>query len=154
MRSLRIGLTSLALVCVFLTAPSAAAAQKQDSSAIVATIDRFHAALAAADSATVMSILSDDILVLESGEMETRAQYLAHHLSADIEFTRAVPSQRKIIRVSRNGNSAWVASTSTTKGDFKGRAIDSQGTELMVLTKTQSTWRISAIHWSSARRQK
>lgn len=125
-----------------------------DSTSVVATIDRFHSALATADSAAVKSILADDVIVLESGFLETRSEYLSHHLGADIEFSRAVPSERKVISVHRNGNTAWIVATSTTTGDFKGRPINSQGTELMVLTRTNGRWKIRAIHWSSAKRQK
>lgn len=138
-------------LCV--TASRAQADPHPDSTAVVATTNRFHAALAGADSAAVKSILSNDVIVLESGSLETRQEYLAHHLAADIEFAKAVQSERKIIQVTRNGNTAWVLATSTTKGEFKGRAINSQGAELMVLTKSKGVWKIRAIHWSSARRQ-
>ena len=139
-------------VAFCLNAAPANAMADHDSTSIVATIDRFHSALATADSAAVRSILSDDVIVLESGSMETRAEYLSHHLGGDIEFARAVPSQRKLVRVNRSGNSAWVTSSSTTTGTFKGRAINSEGVELMVLTKLNGKWKIRAIHWSSARR--
>jgi hypothetical protein len=52
----------------------------------------------------------------------------------------------------QDGNMAWVASTSETTGSFNGRAVNSEGAELMVLTKGPSGWRIVAIHWSSRRR--
>ena len=39
--------------------------------------------------------------------------------------------------------------TSRTLGAYRGRAIDSQGAELMVLTREGSRWKIRAIHWSS-----
>ena len=132
---------------------SAPASPDNDSTAIVATISSFHAALEAADSASVRRILSNDVIVLESGSFETRSDYLAHHLGADIEFARAIHSPRKVISVKRNGSTAWVASTSVTTGTFKGRAINSDGAELMVLAKTKGKWQIRAIHWSSARRQ-
>lgn len=146
----RVIVAAAVTLCLF-SLPANAMAD-HDSTSIVATIDRFHSALATADSAAVRSILSDDVIVLESGSLETRAEYLSHHLGGDIEFARAVPSQRKVVRVSRAGNTAWVTSTSITTGDFKGRAINSNGTELMVLTKLNGKWRIRAIHWSSARR--
>jgi ketosteroid isomerase-like protein len=141
----------VALVAATLCAAPAHASVDHDSTAIVATIDRFHAALASGDSADVKNLLSSDVIVLESGSLETRADYFSHHLAADIEFAKAIHSERKVVKVVRNGNTAWVTATSTTKGDFKGRAINSRGAELMVLTKTRGAWRIRAIHWSSAR---
>ena len=63
----------------------------------------FHAALAAGDSAAALALLAPDAVVLESGEVETRAEYAAHHLAADIEFSRAVPSQRVVTLVASRG---------------------------------------------------
>jgi hypothetical protein len=44
---------------------------------------------------------------------------------------------------------AWAASTSTSTGEFRDRAINAAGAELMVLVRTAGGWRIAAIHWSS-----
>lgn len=123
--------------------------QAEDSAAVVATVERYHAALAAGDSATALLLLTPDAVVLESGGMETRAEYRAHHLPADIEFARAVTRERGPIRVTVRGDAAWAASTSTTVGEFRGRKIDARGAELMVLTRSADGWKISAIHWSS-----
>ncbi|HEV7587488.1 MAG TPA: nuclear transport factor 2 family protein, partial [Longimicrobium sp.] len=76
-------------------------------------------------------------------------EYRSHHLPADVEFARAVRSDQGPIRVRVQGDAAWVSSTSTTQGQFRGRAIHSAGAELMVLTRTPRGWRIAAIHWSS-----
>jgi ketosteroid isomerase-like protein len=119
---------------------------------VASTIHRFHAALAAGDSAGAMALLAPDVEVLESGERETRAEYRAHHLAADIEFARAVRSERGPVRVRVRGDVAWATTTSTTRGHFRGRAINSAGAELMVLVRTPAGWRITAIHWSSHRR--
>ena len=131
--------------------PPAAGAQA-DSAAVAATVNRFHAALAAGDSAAALALLAPDVEVLESGERETRAEYRAHHLAADIEFARAVRSERGPVRVRVSGGVAWATTMSTTRGPFRGRAIDSEGAELMVLVRTDDGWRIAAIHWSSHRR--
>jgi uncharacterized GH25 family protein/ketosteroid isomerase-like protein len=125
-----------------------------DSAAIVATVDRYHLALATGDSAAALALLTDDAVILESGGIETRAEYRSHHLPSDIEFARAVPSVRGPVRVTVRGDVAWAASTSTTQGEFRGRAVNSVNAELMVLVRTPDGWKISAIHWSSrARRQ-
>jgi len=124
-----------------------------DSAAVAATVSRFHAALAAADSAGVLALLAPDVEVLESGDRETRAEYRAHHLAADVEFARAVRSQRGPTRVRVRGDVAWTSATSITRGTFRGRAVDSAGAESMVLVRTPAGWRIAAIHWSSHRRE-
>lgn len=122
-----------------------------DSSAAMAVVDRFHAALRSGDSAGAAGLLTADVVVLESGEMEDRAAYVAHHLPADIEFAKAVTEQRDSARVSLRGDVAWVSSTGRTKGKFRGRDVNSVGAELMVLVRTPSGWRIAAVHWSSHR---
>lgn len=154
MRSPRTGLAVLATTLALgLHATTASAQRNTDSATVVKTIEQFHGALESGDSAAVRRLLANDVIVLESGSLETRGEYLAHHLSADIEFARAIHSPRKVVAVKRTGNAAWVTSTSVTSGTFKGRAINSDGAELMVLTKTGGNWQIRAIHWSSARRQ-
>ena len=123
-----------------------------DSAQVAATVERFHQALAAADSAAALALLTPDVEVLESGGVEMRAEYRSHHLAADIEFARAVRSERGPVRVRVRGDVAWATSTSTTQGEFRGRPVNSAGAELMVLVRTPQGWRIAAIHWSSRRR--
>jgi ketosteroid isomerase-like protein len=124
-----------------------------DSSDVVATLSRFHSSLAAGDSATALTLLSPDLQVLESGGIESLADYRAHHLAADIEFARAVPSARKLVRVTVKGDVAWIVSESTTQGQSGGRTINSVGAELAVLRRETTGWRIAAIHWSSRNRR-
>ena len=150
------------VLAVLLLAPAGLRAQARpqagsrpvpgDSAAVAATVHRFHAALAAADSTAALALLAPDAVVLESGGMESRAEYRSHHLAADVEFARAVTEQRGPVRVRVRGDAAWATSTGTTRGEFRGRAVDSAGAELMVLTRTPEGWRIAAIHWSSRAR--
>jgi ketosteroid isomerase-like protein len=128
-----------------------APAGPSDSTAILATVSAFHAALVAGDSVAALALLAPDAVILESGELETRTEYAAHHLGADIEFSRAVPSQRVTTLVYHEGAVAWVAAVTTARGTFRDRPIASQGAELMVLSRTEAGWRIRAIHWSSRR---
>jgi ketosteroid isomerase-like protein len=147
------GLLSLVLVSVIVPPVGAfGAAPVSDSVSVRSVVDRFHGALASGDSATALSLLTSDVVVLESGGIESRAEYRAHHLPADIEFARAVKSQRTTTRVSVQRDAAWVVATSTTQGRFRDRDINSIGAELMVLRRTKAGWRIAAIHWSSRRR--
>lgn len=158
--------SSLGILFVFtaLLAPGDAVAAQQssdvrsvasaaDSAAVVRTASRFHAALEAGDTAAVKTLIAPDLQVLEGGEVESRAQYFSHHLAADIEFAKAVPSKRTVVSYTRDGNVAWLVSTSTTAGKFRDREVNSVGAELMILSRTPDGWKIRAIHWSSARRQ-
>jgi hypothetical protein len=124
-----------------------------DSVRVVRVVEQFHASLAAGDSVAAAALLDSAVVVLESGDFETRADYLRHHLPADIAFARAVRGTRELRRATLSGNNAWVVSTSRTAGAFEGRAVDSEGAELMVLTRSPDGWRIAAIHWSSHRRR-
>ena len=125
-----------------------------DSAAVVAVVEKFHAALAAGDSAGVLSLLANDVVVLEAGGLETRADYRAHHLAADIGFAQAIESKRTVHSVRVVGAAAWVVATSVTQGTLRERAIDSAGAELMVLRRSADGWKIAAIHWSSRARRR
>lgn len=124
-----------------------------DSTDVVAAVARFHSALASGDSAAALALLATDALILESGEMQTRAEYRSHHLPADIAFAAAVPSTRTVAQIVVRGDAAWVTSTSATQGTFNGRSVNSAGVELVVLARTASGWQIRAIHWSSRARR-
>ncbi len=65
-----------------------------DSVAVVRVGTRFHTALETGDTTTIKQLLAPDLRVLESGAVETRADYIAHHLAADIEFAKSVRSGR------------------------------------------------------------
>jgi ketosteroid isomerase-like protein len=150
---------SILAVLIALTASAVPAlaqhahAAPADSAAVVDAVHRFHAALSSADSATALALLTSDAIILESGGQETRAEYRSHHLPGDIEFARAIPSTRGPMAVRIHGDVAWATSTSTTQGEFRGRAINAVGAELVVLVRTADGWRISAIHWSSRNRR-
>ena len=144
---------TLLLFGALLAAPAVAAqTTAADSAAVTKVVRQFHAALAAGDSLGALALLADDAVVLEAGGVESRADYRSHHLAADIEYARAVPSTPGTISVRRDGTTAWAISTTTTVGTFQNRAVNSAGAELMVLSLTSSGWRIRAIHWSSRRR--
>jgi ketosteroid isomerase-like protein len=123
-----------------------------DSIAVAKVVSDFHHALSSGDSTGALRLLSGDAVILESGGVESRAEYRSHHLPADIEFAKAVASNRGPLQVSVKGNVAWTAATNMTKGKFKGKAVDSTGAESMILTRDTAGWRIRSIHWSSRRR--
>lgn len=141
------------VLAAFLVAPALGAqSTSADSSAIARTIADFHAALERGDSAAAIALLAPGAVILESGSAESVAEYRSHHLPADIEFARAIKSVRTGLRIQVRGAMAFAAATSTTQGEFKGRAVNSAGAELLVLERGQGGWMISAIHWSSRRR--
>ena len=124
-----------------------------DSSSVAAAVVAYHRALATGDSAAALSLLTEDALILESGGIETRAEYRSHHLPSDIEFARAIQATESPVRVKVRGDVAWAASTNIAQGQFRGRPVNSVGAELMGLTRGQAGWKIAAIHWSSRARR-
>lgn len=116
---------------------------------VAAVVRAFHDAMGQGDSAAVLALLAPDVVIFENGSVETRAEYRAHHLSADIEFARSVRTTRGSLRVVREGTAAWASTTSEVIGRFKGQRVDSQGAELIVLSCGPRGWHIRAIHWSS-----
>lgn len=116
-----------------------------------ATVDAFHRALRRGDTSAAARLLSEDALIFEAGSVErSKAEYAAHHLAADAEFSRAVPS----VVTRRSGGSAgglaWIASEGRTSGSFRGKAVDRTTAETMLLRRVGGAWRIAHIHWSSA----
>ena len=145
---------STALVLLVLAAvPAAAQVVVDDSTAVVAVVQRFHAAMASGDAAAITRLLAEDVAIHEGGNVEGRAQYVANHLPADIEFEKAVPVKRGQVRAMVSGDAAWAVSTYDMTGTFRGRAVDSIGTELIVLTRVADGWRFRAISWTSRARQ-
>ena len=117
-----------------------------------AVTDAFHAALNSGDEAAALRLLADDVMIFESGGAErSKAEYAAHHLSADAQFSKATTRTitQRMERVT--GDMAWIATDSRTTGTFKDRPIDVVGTETMVLSRVAGKWRIAHIHWSSAK---
>ncbi|MCH8289257.1 MAG: nuclear transport factor 2 family protein [Candidatus Marinimicrobia bacterium] len=118
---------------------------------IKSVVEAYHKALAAGDADAAVNLLSEDVIILESGHMENAEEYKLHHLETDMEFSAAVKSKREVIQAVVEGDAGWVISSSTAKGEFRGREINSAGVELMVLSKESGSWEIRAIHWSSRR---
>ena len=119
---------------------------------VEAVVSAYHEALAAGDSVGALALLADDVVILESGGMETKEHYRSGHLAGDMRFAQAVPRERGAMSVEVLGDVAWAWSTSVTTGRMGEREIDAQGAELMVLAREDGVWRIKAIHWSSRAR--
>lgn len=131
-------------------AEAVASAVSPSARGAAATVDGFHAALRRGDTRSAVALLADDVLIFESGEVERgKAEYAAHHLGADAEFSAAVPSTLTRRSGNTSGAMAWIASEGRTTGTFHGRPIDQMTTETMVLRRAAHGWKIVQIHWSS-----
>ena len=99
-----------------------------------------------------MSLLSDDLIVLEAGASQTHAEYLGHHLGADMAASKNGTGERTVTRVTVIGTAAYLVARTLTPGTT-ANPQGSESAEMMVLSKTPAGWRIRAIHWSSRRRR-
>jgi len=124
-------------------------AEASDTSGPLVAIDAYHQALAGGDREGAVALLAEDVLIQEGGHVETREEYLSHHLAADMEFASQVPGEREVLRATRVGDVAWVASSSIMDGEFNGSPVSAAGAELMVLSRMDGMWKIRSIHWSS-----
>jgi ketosteroid isomerase-like protein len=119
---------------------------------IQAVVEGFYGAMRKGDTAAAMSLIAPDAVFVESGRLETRAEYESNHLPLDIEFESKVAGKRAPLRVTFEGNTAWVIATTEYQGEFQGGPVDFVSAQLMVLTRDSGNWRIRSIHWSSRRR--
>jgi ketosteroid isomerase-like protein len=114
-------------------------------------VDRFHEALRRGDAEAAAAWLANDALIFEAGRAErTKAEYVAHHLPADAAFSRSVSARMTRRAGSSNGALAWIATEGRTNGTYKGKPVDLNTTETMILRRGGNGWRIFHIHWSSA----
>ena len=139
------------LVCLAALAagPSHTEALAPDSAAVAEVIHAFHTALASGDSAAAAALLSEDVHIAESGGVETKEEYLSHHLPGDMAFAAAVTRVPQLTQITVQGDVAWAMSTSHTEGRYRDRDINALGAELVVLARGEHGWLIRAIHWSS-----
>jgi ketosteroid isomerase-like protein len=119
---------------------------------VVAVLDRFYGGIKSGDRAAVMSVVAPDAVFVESGGLETRAEYEMNHLPADIEFEAQVTGKRTPFRVTFSGDTAWAIATTEYDGSFNGNPVSFVSAQLAVLTRESGAWQLRSIHWSSRRR--
>lgn len=117
-------------------------------------LNAFYGGMSAGNSTAVMEHIAPDAMFLESGKLETRAEYEANHLPGDIAFEKQVQGKRGPMRVRIEGDTAWVIATSEYDGTFDGRPVNFVGAQLAVLSRTNERWMIQSIHWSSRQRSR
>jgi ketosteroid isomerase-like protein len=121
-----------------------------DATDAIAAVNAFHAAIERGDAQAVIDLLDPDVLVYEEGEVErSLREYASAHLRADMDFASVTDQTVVARRSDRVGDLAWVTTRGRVKGQFRGRDIDRETTETMVLMRGPKGWRIIHIHWSS-----
>lgn len=108
-------------------------------------------ALSTGDEPAVRALLSPDVLIFESGGVESSLdEYASHHLPADVAFLADLNSENVSQSSGGDAASAWVATTTRLRGQFKGKDVDLDSTETLVMSNASGAWRIVHVHWSSA----
>lgn len=121
-----------------------------EAEAVVAVVDAFGEAIAAANFEQVEALLDPAVIILESGGVErSRDEYLSHHARSDAKFLAGTHSTMLSRRARVDGDTAWVASESELHANKDGKPMTLLSTETMVLSNTPSGWKIVHIHWSS-----
>lgn len=69
---------------------------RSDSLDAANTVRAYHRALSSGDSLSALALLAADAVILESGGIESREEYRSHHLPADIQAARALPTRRAL----------------------------------------------------------
>jgi ketosteroid isomerase-like protein len=140
----------LALAALVLWLPGCVSTTPAHTDAEVASVlESFYGAIKRGDAKAAMSVIAPDAMFVESGKLETRAEYEMNHLPADIDFEKQVTGTRDPLRITFAGDTAWVIATTTYDGKFEGAPVSFVSAQLMVLTKDADAWKIRSIHWSS-----
>lgn len=117
---------------------------------VIATAERFAAAIKGADFDTVRTLLDPKVLILESGGAErSLEEYLGHHAIADAAFLAGATVKVTRRAGERQGTAAWLATESEITPAAGSDAKPLLSTETLVLRKAGNAWRIVHVHWSS-----
>jgi len=138
------------LAVILLWLPACAPAPAVHTEAEVASVlESFYAAIKRGDATAAMSVIAPDAMFVESGTLETRAEYEKNHLPLDIDFERQITGKRGPLRVTFAGDTAWIIATTEYDGKIEDGYVSFASSQLMVLTKDADAWKIRSIHWSS-----
>jgi ketosteroid isomerase-like protein len=119
---------------------------------VTSTLESFYSAMKAGDATKAMTFIAPDAVFVESGRLETRAEYEKNHLPNDIAFERQVTGKRGQWQVKMEADTAWAIATTDFDGTFDGSPVSFISAQLAVLTRQDGRWLIRSVHWSSRRR--
>jgi ketosteroid isomerase-like protein len=142
----------LGVVVILIGLSAACGAPPAREDEVVAPLQAFYAAMKTGDTAAAMAQIAPDAVFVESGKLETRAEYEMNHLPADIDFEKQITGKRSPWQVKTQGDTAWVIATTEYDGTVDGAPLNFVSAQLAVLTRADNEWKIRSIHWSSRRR--
>jgi len=114
------------------------------------TVLAFHKALKTGDAETALSLLAEDVLILEGKGVERSAQqYASHHMISDMKYLKAMTIKPLEHHVTQHNDIAVSISRSSVKGTYKDKSLDRVGNETITLVSQNNEWKIVHIHWSN-----
>ena len=122
-----------------------------DEHDVTAVLETFYAAMKTGDTAAAMQQIAPDAVFVESGKLETRAEYEDNHLPLDIAFEKQVTGKRGPWRTTIQGETAWVIATTEFDGTFDGGPVNFVSAQLAVLTRNNGQLAHPFDYWSSLR---
>jgi len=136
----------LLITFTLLSAPLAVACETPPPGDVA---DQFSQALKNHDEVTIRALLDENVLIFESGGVESSLEeYASHHMSADMAFMEGMEKEITCRTVQDNGDMAVVSTQYRMFGSYKGKDYDRTSLETLVLKRTESGWKIVHIHWS------
>jgi len=138
----------LALAVLLAGYAAAALAQARTPSE---TVDAFHAALRAEDTAGALSLLDRGLVVYEFGVVDPTVEaYGLRHLPFDMDVAVATQWKLESRRAGGEGGERWVLSTYKVTGkQSDGTPIDQTTLETVILRRSGEQFRIVHFHWST-----
>lgn len=128
-------------------ATPAAVAADTDPARIV---DDFHELLRQGRRAQVLSLLTPDAVIFETGYAgQSREDYAQNHVSDDAEFAGVTDYRVLHRQVQQKDNTAWVLTQASVQGIFGDQTVDLEQTETAILRRSAAGWQIAHIHWSA-----
>ncbi len=114
------------------------------------TADSLYTGLKKGDTELLQSIMDPQVLIFESGGVESSwEEYASHHLGADITFMANISREIISRKILEQGEIFVIATQARLTGTYRDEQIDSTSDETLVLQKKEQGWRITHIHWSS-----
>ena len=115
-----------------------------------ATARAFAAALKNGDRDAVLALLSAQAQIDEGGHTQTRSEYAAAHLAADIAFLRNAQITPVSLGSSTDGDAAMVGSENEIHAtSSKGKPVALRSRELLRLKREGAAWKIVDVQWES-----
>ena len=115
------------------------------------TVDAFHAALRAKNTAGALSLLDRGLVVFELGTVDPTVEaYAFQHLPFDMDVAAATQWKLETRRLGGEGGERWVLSTYRVTGTQRdGTPIDLITLETVILRRAGDLFRIVHFHWST-----